>query len=121
MIVPALESSDSHSLRSQPMMERANQPWNYFPSFLDDPVVKTLIGIVLLVIVSLIALYGLSRLRSINAHNLQIEDTVRRNFEEMRTEGDLDEQEFRKIEALIARNTSSDQRTELTNPQSPNP
>lgn len=100
------------------MMERANQPWNYFPSFLDDPVVKTLIGIVLLVIVSLIALYGLSRLRSINAHNLQIEEALRRNFQEMRTEGDLDDQEFRKIEALLARNPSSKQHPEMTNKQS---
>jgi hypothetical protein len=63
-------------------------------------------------------LYGLSRLRSINAHNLQIEDIVRRNFEEMRTEGDLNDQEFRKIEALLSKNTSKDQRHESTNQSS---
>jgi uncharacterized membrane protein len=85
------------------------------PAFLEDPVVQTILGVIVLVLVSLIALYGLSRLRSINAHNLQIDDMVRKNFEEMRTEGDLNEQEFRKIEALLAKDTSSDQRPESTN------
>jgi uncharacterized membrane protein len=84
-------------------------------AFLEDPAIQTILAIVVLVLVSLIALYGLSRLRSINAHNLQIEEAVRRNFQEMRTEGDLDDQEFRKIEALLARNPSSKQRPELTN------
>jgi hypothetical protein len=36
----------------------------------------------------------------------------------MRTEGDLDDQEFRKIEALLARNPSSKQHPEMTNKQS---
>ncbi|MCY3005492.1 MAG: hypothetical protein NTV29_05885 [Planctomycetota bacterium] len=90
------------------------------PALLEDPVTQTILGIVVLVLVSLIALYGLSRLRSINAHNLQIEEAVRRNFHEMRTEGDLDDQEFRKIEALLARNPSSKQRPELTNERSSN-
>jgi hypothetical protein len=96
-------------------MVRTTQHWFSFPAFLGDPVVQSTVGIVLLLVVTLIALYGLSRLRSINAHNLQIEDIVRRNFEEMKTEGDLNEQEFRKIEALLAKNTSSEQRPESTN------
>ena len=88
------------------------------PAFLEDPVVQTILGVVVLVLVSLIALCGLSRLRSINAHNLQIEEALRRNFQEMRTEGDLDDQEFRKIEALLARNPSSKQHSEMRNEQS---
>ena len=102
-------------------MERTSQTWSYASSFLNDPVTQVVAGGLILLVVSLIALYGLSRLRSINAHNLQIEDIVRRNFEEMRTEGDLNEQEFRKIEALLAKNTSSDQRPESTNQPSSNP
>lgn len=102
-------------------MERTSQAWSYYSSFLNDPVTQVVAGGLILLVVSLIALYGLSRLRSINAHNLQIEDIVRRNFEEMRTEGDLDEQEFRKIEALLAKNTSSEQRPESTSQPSSNP
>jgi hypothetical protein len=97
------------------MMNSSSRNWFGVPEFLQDPVVQIIVGLVLLLAVSLIALYGLSRLRSINAHNLQIDDMVRKNFEEMRTEGDLNEQEFRKIEALLAKNTSSDQRPESTN------
>jgi len=96
-------------------MERHTQHWLYFATFLDNSVVQAIAGGLVLLVVSLIALYGLSRLRSINAHNLQIEELVRRNFEEMRTEGDLNDQEFRKIEALLAKNTSSQQRPESTN------
>jgi hypothetical protein len=104
--------------RSQWMMDRSPQSWFRVPVFLQDPVVQIIVGLVLLLAVSLIALYGLSRLRSINAHNLQIDDIVRKNFEEMRTEGDLNDQEFRKIEALLAKNTSNDQRPESTNQHS---
>lgn len=96
-------------------MEQTSPLWFGFPAFLGDPVVQVVAGLLVLVLVSLIAMYGLSRLRSINAHNLQIEDIVRKNFEEMRTEGDLNDQEFRKIEALLAKNTSSQQRPESTN------
>jgi len=87
-------------------------------AFFDDPVVQTITGVLVLVVVSLIALYGLSRLRSINAHNLQIDDIVRKNFEEMRTEGDLNDQEFRKIEALLAKSTLNDPRPESTDKHS---
>jgi hypothetical protein len=100
------------------MMDRSSQIWFRVPEFLQDPVVQIIIGVVLLLVVSLLALYGLSRLRSINAHNLQIDDIVRKNFEEMRTEGDLNDQEFRKIEALLAKNTLNDQHPESTNPRS---
>lgn len=99
-------------------MDRSSQNWFRVPEFLQDPVVQIIVGLVLLLAVSLIALYGLSRLRSINAHNLQIDDIVRKNFEEMRTEGDLNDQEFRKIEALLAKNTSNDPRPESTNQHS---
>ena len=92
--------------------------WFAFPTFLGDPVVQVVAGLLVLVLVSLIAMYGLSRLRSINAHNLQIDDIVRKNFEEMRTEGDLNDQEFRKIEALLSKNTSKDQLHESTNQSS---
>jgi hypothetical protein len=91
-------------------MNRATRNWNSLSEFLSDPVVQLAIGLLVLVIVSLIGLYGLSRLRSINAHNLQIDDVVRRNFEEMRTEGD----------ALLAKNTSSERRPTPTNLPSSN-
>lgn len=99
-------------------MDRSSPNWFQVPEFLQDPVIQIIVGLVLLLAVSLIALYGLSRLRSINAHNLQIDDIVRKNFEEMRTEGDLNDQEFRKIEALLAKNTLNDPRPESTNQQS---
>lgn len=99
-------------------MDAASFSCSSLIAFLTDSVSQTVTGVVVLVVVSLVALYGLSRLRSINAHNLQIEDVVRKNFEEMRTEGDLNEQEFRKIEALLSKNTLRDQRFESTNQSS---
>lgn len=89
-------------------MNQASPLWSKFQEFFSDPVVQVVVGLVGLVSVSLIAFYGLSRLRRINAHNLQIDALVKRNFEEMRSGGVLDDQEFRKIEALLANKTKSD-------------
>lgn len=85
------------------MMGNTNFNWGSWQAFWNDSFVQLTLGLIGLVAVSLIALYVLLRLRRINAHNLQIEEVVRKNFEEMRTEGDLNEQEFRKIEALLSK------------------
>jgi hypothetical protein len=41
---------------------------------------------------------------------------VRKNFDEMRTEGDLDEQEFRKIQALLEKQRSIGSESDATKP-----
>jgi hypothetical protein len=93
-------------------MGNTNFNWGSWQAFWNDSFVQLTLGLIGLVTVSLIALYVLLRLRRINAHNLQIEEEVRKNFEEMRTEGDLNEQEFRKIEALLSKQHASESPTD---------
>lgn len=96
------------------MMGNSNFAWGSWQAFWNDSFVQLTLGLIGLLAVSLIALYVLLRLRRINAHNLQIEEEVRKNFEEMRTEGDLDEQEFRKIEALLIKQRATESQQDST-------
>ena len=91
-------------------------PWGAWQAFFGDSFVRLTLGVIGLVAVSMFALYVLLRLRRINAHNLQIDAMVRKNFEEMRTEGDLDEQEFRKIQALLEKQRSIGSESDTTKP-----
>lgn len=97
-------------------MGNTNFNWGSWQAFWNDSFVQLTLGLIGLVTVSLIALYVLLRLRRINAHNLQIDAMVRKNFEEMRTEGDLDEQEFRKIQALLEKQRSIGSESDATKP-----
>lgn len=54
-----------------------------------------------MLIVSAIAVYYLAKLRDSNTETQQLDELIRKNFEEMRSEGDIDEQEFRKIKSLL--------------------
>ena len=90
--------------------------WGSWQEFFGDSFVQLTLGAIGLMVVSMFALYVLLRLRRINAHNLQIDAMVRKNFEEMRTEGDLDELEFRKIQALLEKQRSIGSESDATKP-----
>jgi len=82
-------------------MNTAPDPWSSFAAFASDPVVQSVLGVLVLLIVSAIAVYYLAKLRDSNTETQQLDELIRKNFEEMRSEGDIDEQEFRKIKALL--------------------
>jgi uncharacterized membrane protein len=82
------------------MIPAANR-WSSWMDVLSDPVVQSVLGVVILLVISAVALFALSRLRDSNTDNQRPEELLAKNFEEMRSEGDIDEQEFRKIKALL--------------------
>ena len=82
-------------------MNTAPDPWSSLAAFASDPVVQSVLGVLVLLIVSAIAVYYLAKLRDSNTETQQLDELIRKNFEEMRSEGDIDEQEFRKIKALL--------------------
>jgi uncharacterized membrane protein len=83
-------------------MNSAPARWSSLVAFLSDPIVQAVLGVVLLLVSCAIAFFALSKLRDSNTDNQQTEELLRKNFEEMRIEGDIDELEFRKIKALLA-------------------
>lgn len=82
-------------------MNTAPDPRSSIAAFASDPVVQSVFGVLVLLIVSAIAVYYLAKLRDSNTKTQQLDELIRKNFEEMRSEGDIDEQEFRKIKALL--------------------
>jgi hypothetical protein len=88
--------------RAARRMNSAPDRWSTLVAYLSDPVVQSVLGVVLLLMVSSIAMFALSKLRDSNTDNQPAEELLRKNFEEMRSEGDIDDQEFRKIKALLA-------------------
>jgi|LakMenEpi03Aug12_release.lakeMendotaPanAssembly.Ray.scaffolds.fasta_scaffold64327_4 hypothetical protein len=82
-------------------MNTAPDPRSSLAAFASDPVVQSVLGVLVLLIVSAIAVYYLAKLRDSNTETQQLDELLRKNFEEMRSEGDIDEQEFRKIKALL--------------------
>lgn len=83
-------------------MNTALDRWSSTSAFFSDSVVQAVLGLVVLSILTAIAYFVLAKLRDSNTDDQQIEDVLRKNFEEMRSEGDIDDQEFRKIKALLA-------------------
>jgi hypothetical protein len=71
-------------------------------SFLANPVVQSVLGILILLAVCSIAYYALSKLRDSNTNDVLSDELLRKNFEEMRSGGVIDESEFRNIASLLA-------------------
>jgi len=99
-------------------MNTAFDRWSSALAFFSDSVVQAVLGVVAILIVSGVALYALSKLRDSNTDNQQLDEVLRKNFEEMRSEGDIDDQEFRKIKALLSGGRVPLPKT-ATNPPSP--
>ncbi len=75
--------------------------WSSFAEFFSDTVVQAVLGVLALLVVCSIAFFALSRFRDSTAEDSPLSQLLEKNFEEMRTEGDIDAQEFRKIRALL--------------------
>lgn len=83
-------------------MNTALDRWSSTSAFFSDSVVQAVIGLVVLAIICGIAYFALAKLRDSNTEDVQLADVIQKNFEEMRSEGDIDDQEFRKIKALLS-------------------
>ncbi|MCU0709884.1 MAG: hypothetical protein MUF23_16505 [Pirellula sp.] len=83
-------------------MNSALDRWSSASAFFSDSIVQAVLGLVVLSVLSAIAYFALAKLRDSNRDDQQLDDVLRKNFEEMRSEGDIDDQEFRKIKALLA-------------------
>jgi uncharacterized membrane protein len=70
-------------------------------TFLSQSVVQAILGILILLIVSVVAYYKLLKLRGSSFDNTETLELIRKNFEEMRSEGDISEAEYRRISASL--------------------
>jgi uncharacterized membrane protein len=70
-------------------------------AFLSQPVVQAILGILILLIISIVAYYTLLKLRGSSMDNTDSLELIRKNFEEMRSEGDISEAEYRRINASL--------------------
>ncbi|MFN7875220.1 MAG: hypothetical protein ACK5PB_07885 [Pirellula sp.] len=91
-------------------------------NFLSQSVVQAILGILILLIVSVVAYYTLLKLRGSSIDNTETLELIRKNFEEMRSEGDISEAEYRRISASLqggmnSSNPRIDSNTESKSPR----
>jgi hypothetical protein len=67
-----------------------------------DPTIQSVLGVLIVMTVSFIAYYWLSKLRDSTKQDVPMEELLRKNFEEMRSGGDINEAEFRNIASLLS-------------------
>lgn len=82
-------------------MNTAQKPNSEFSGLLSSPSVQAVLGILILMAVCSIAFYLLSKWRDSNTQDVPMDELMRKNFEEMRSEGDINEAEFRNISSLL--------------------
>ena len=71
-------------------------------TLLFTPTFQAVLGILILLAVCWLAIYVMARLRDSNTQDVPLHDLVQKNFEEMRSGGDISDVEFRKITTLLA-------------------
>jgi hypothetical protein len=80
-------------------------------SWVTDPTFQSVLGVLILLAVCWGAIHMLSRLRDSNTQDVLTQEMLRRNFEEMKSGGVINEAEFRNIASLLTdqgrRSTSS--------------
>ena len=69
---------------------------------LSTPTFQAVLGVLILLAVCWLAIYVMARLRDSNTQDVPLHDLVQKNFEEMRSGGDISDLEFRKITSLLA-------------------
>lgn len=70
-------------------------------TLLSFPVVQCVLGLLIVLTVSAIAYYVLIKLRDSTSNDQLDVTSLEKNFEEMRSGGDINESEFRNIKALL--------------------
>jgi hypothetical protein len=83
-------------------MNTAQKPSFGLWDLLSHPTVQSVLGVLILLTVCAIAVYVLSKLRDSNTQDVPMDELLRKNFEEMRSGGDINEAEFRNIASLLA-------------------
>jgi hypothetical protein len=83
-------------------MNTAPDRWASASAFFSDPIIQAVLGLLVLSLVTMIACLALSKLRDSNTKDRSITHLLEKNFEEMRSGGDIDELEFRKIKSLLS-------------------
>ena len=68
---------------------------------LSSPTLQTFLGVLILLAVCWLAIYVMARLRDSNTQDVALDDLLRKNFEEMRSGGDISDAEFRNITSLL--------------------
>jgi uncharacterized membrane protein len=77
--------------------------WN----LLNNPTIQAALGVLIVLTVSAIAFHLLSKLRGSNNQDHSTADLLQKNFEEMRSGGDISEAEFRRISASLGQPAST--------------
>ncbi len=68
---------------------------------LSSPTLQTVLGVLILLAVCWLAVYVMARWRDSNIQDVPLDDLLRKNFEEMRSGGDISDAEFRNITSLL--------------------
>ena len=68
---------------------------------LANPIVQSVLGVLILLTVCAFAISQLSKLRDSNTQDAPLDEMLRKNFEEMRSEGVINDAEFRNITSLL--------------------
>jgi hypothetical protein len=98
-------------------MNPAQKPGSGIWDLLSNSTVQAVLGVLILLTVCSIALYVLSKLRDSNTQDVPMDELIRKNFEEMRSGGDINEAEFRNIASLLA---EQPRRSSTPAPKTPN-
>jgi uncharacterized membrane protein len=83
-------------------MNTALDRWLSTDALFTNTVFQAVLGLLVLSLITVAASFALAKLRDSNMKDQPITDLLEKNFEEMRSEGDIDDQEFRKIKALLS-------------------
>ncbi len=82
-------------------MNTAQSPETGIWKLLSSPTLQTVLGVLILLAVCWLAIYVMARLRDSNNQDVAVDDLLRKNFEEMRSGGDISDAEFRNITSLL--------------------
>ena len=83
-------------------MNTAQNPGSAIWGLLQSSTFQAVLGVLILLTMCSIAIRLVSRLRDSNTQDDQSGELLRKNFEEMRSGGDINEEEFRNITSLLA-------------------
>ena len=82
-------------------MNTAPKPASDIGWLLSNSTFQAVLGVLILLAVCWAAIYFMARLRESNTQDVPLDDLVRKNFEEMRSGGDISDAEFRKLTSLL--------------------
>ena len=88
-------------------MNTAPNSTTWIWSLVSSSTFQSVLGVLILLTVCGIAISLLSKLRDSNTQDAPLDEMIRKNFEEMRSEGVINEAEFRNIASSLAKSPRS--------------